>query len=80
MDMLAAVVESLDQFDALRPRLAELGRKHVEYGVKPEQYESLKAALLWTLAQALGPDFDAATKEAWALAITAIGEAMKGGN
>src|SRR5215467_2286130 len=39
LDMLSSVVDSLDNFEDLRPQLAELGRKHADYGVRPKQYE-----------------------------------------
>lgn len=78
LDMLSSVVESLDNFETLRPRLTELGRKHAEYGVRPEQYETLTTALLWAFAQALGPDFDSPTREAWHHAIGTISKAMQG--
>jgi hemoglobin-like flavoprotein len=77
MDTLNAVVESLDEFHVMQPRLADLGRRHAEYGVRPEQYDTLEKALLWTLAQALGTDFDRPTREAWQAAIRAINSAMK---
>jgi hemoglobin-like flavoprotein len=76
MDMLSAVVESLDDFESIRPKLDELGRKHATYGVRPEQYETLTAALLWTLGEALGADFDSRTSEAWNAALGAISKAM----
>jgi hemoglobin-like flavoprotein len=79
MDMLSSIVESLDNFDSMRGKLAELGRKHTTYGVRPEQYETLAAALVWTLGQALGADFDDRTREAWYIALAAISEAMKTG-
>jgi hemoglobin-like flavoprotein len=79
MDMLASVAESLDDFQPMRARLAELGRKHADFGVRPEQYDTLTTALLWSVGQALGPSFDASTREAWRLAINAICGAMKAG-
>jgi hemoglobin-like flavoprotein len=79
MDMLAEVVNSLENFPSLRPRLAELGRKHASYGVRSEQYETLTSALLWAIAQELEGNFNVATKEAWRLAITRVCEAMKSG-
>lgn len=79
METLAAVVESLDRLDSTRARLAELGRQHAGFGVRPEQYEMVIAALLWTLAQALGPDFDPPTRDAWTAALTAVCAAMKEG-
>ena len=79
VDMLTSVVESLDDFQLVRPRLAELGRKHIEYGVRPEQYDTLTTALLWSIGQALGANFDTPTRDAWLLAINAICAAMKAG-
>jgi hypothetical protein len=43
----------------------DLGRRHEDYGVKPEHHEPVGAALLWTLEQGLGPDFTPPVKEAW---------------
>jgi hemoglobin-like flavoprotein len=79
IETLNWMAESLDRFDSMTARLAELGRLHAGYGVRPEQYETVIAALLWAIAQALGPDFDAATRESWKLALSAVGEAMKDG-
>jgi len=79
IDMLTSVVESLDDFQPMRVRLAELGRKHSEIGVRQEQYDTLTAALLWAIGQALGASFDVPTREAWRLAINAICAAMKAG-
>jgi hemoglobin-like flavoprotein len=79
IETLDWMAESLDRFDSMESRLAELGRQHAGYGVRPDQYESVIAALLWAIAQALGPDFDTATRDAWKLALFAVSEAMKGG-
>jgi hemoglobin-like flavoprotein len=79
MDMLASVIESLDDFQPLRARLAHLGRQHAGYGVRTEQYDTLTAAMLWSIGQALGASFDAPTREAWRLAIHNICSAMKSG-
>ena len=79
MDMLTSVIESLDDLQPLLARLAELGKKHAEYGVLPEQYDTLTMALLWAISQPLGADFDPPTREAWRLAIDAISTAMKAG-
>jgi hemoglobin-like flavoprotein len=79
MDTLDAVAMSLDRFESVRSRLIELGRLHASYGVQPHHYETLITALLWTLSQALGPDFDARTREAWRLALDAIAAVMQEG-
>jgi hemoglobin-like flavoprotein len=79
LDTLETVTQSLDRFDAMRPRLADLGRQHAEYGVRAEQYDTAITALLWAIAQALGPDFDPMTRDAWTRALTAVSAAMKAG-
>jgi hemoglobin-like flavoprotein len=80
IDTLGAITMSLEQFDSMRPRLAELGRQHADYGVLPRHYESVIQALLWALGHALGADFDAPTREAWQGALAAISAAMQMGS
>ena len=79
MEMLTSVVQSLENTPAIRTELLDLGKRHGEYGVRPQQYETVSAAMLWSLAQALGPDFDAPTREAWRVALQAICGMMKAG-
>lgn len=79
IDTLDIVTQSLDRFDGIRPRLADLGRQHAGYGVRPEQYEAVTTALLWAIGQALGADFDPLTRDAWKLALGALATAMKDG-
>lgn len=79
MDMLTAVIECIDDLQPMNERLAELGRKHAGYGVRPEQYETVTNALLWSIGQALGPDFDIATRNAWKAAIGAVCTRMLAG-
>ena len=49
MTMLAEIVQVVDQPSDLVSVVAALGRRHVHYGVHDADYESLGAALLWTL-------------------------------
>jgi hemoglobin-like flavoprotein len=79
IETLDTVVESLDHFDAIRPRLADLGHQHVAYGVRSEQYETVSRALIWAIGQALGADFDAPTRSAWEQALSDVCAAMKKG-
>ena len=57
----------LDACLTARPCRAQqsLGTQHVTYGVEPEHYEWVGAALIETLATALGDAFDADTKAAY---------------
>jgi hemoglobin-like flavoprotein len=77
LETLAIVADSLDRFDSIRPRLADLGRQHAGYGVRPDQYDTVSAALMWAIGQALGPDFDPPTREAWRVVLADICDAMK---
>jgi hemoglobin-like flavoprotein len=60
----------------LLPGLAELGRRHLSYGVKPYHYEKLRSALLWALGQALGLEFDTETRAAWEQLLSLISAVM----
>jgi hemoglobin-like flavoprotein len=50
-------IEGLSAPEQFSRAVRNLGARHVDYGVQPEQYATVQAALLWTLAQALGPAF-----------------------
>ena len=69
MATLGAVIHSLDQLDAVLPAARLLAIRHVDYGVRPEHYEPVGAALLWTLEQGLGADFTPETADAWRAAM-----------
>jgi hemoglobin-like flavoprotein len=56
-----------------------LGQRHVEYGVKPSHYPTVRTALLNTFGVLLGDRFDLATREAWILAYNLIAECMLSG-
>jgi hemoglobin-like flavoprotein len=45
--------------------LENLATRHVKYGVKPEHFDDVGQALIWTLEQGLGPNFTPATRQAW---------------
>src|SRR6516162_7307548 len=79
VETLRLTIEALDKFDELLPVLAELGRKHVGYGVQPYQYEQLRSALLWALGQALGLEFDRETRAAWDQLLSMISAVMLDG-
>jgi len=80
MQMIAVAVGALNRLDTIVPAMEALGARHVDYGVKKEDYQTVGSALLWTLERGLGPDFTPEVKEAWAavygvLAETAIAKA-----
>jgi nitric oxide dioxygenase len=73
---LGMVVAGLHNFGLIEPTVAELGRKHVGYGVEDKDYDTVAQALLWTLEKHLGPAFTPQVKEAWTQAYTTIAGVM----
>ena len=65
MQMLTAAVKGLNRLDQLVPVVEELGRRHAGYGVADAHYDTVGAALLWTLEKGLGSAFTPEVKDAW---------------
>ena len=77
MTMLAEIVQVVDQPSDLVSVVAALGRRHVHYGVHDADYESLGAALLWTLEQGLGDAFTLEVRAAWSEAYLTVATIMR---
>jgi hemoglobin-like flavoprotein len=77
MKMLGTVVNSLTRLDELVPVAQDMARRHVGYGVQPAHYDTVGAALLWTLEQGLGSAFSDDTRDAWATAYGTLAGVMK---
>jgi hemoglobin-like flavoprotein len=65
MHMFAEIVRMLDRPEELVHEVADLGRRHMHYGVRDSQYDSVGTALLWTLEQGLGDGFTPEIRDAW---------------
>ena len=65
IQMLAMVVGGLSRPETVLPAAQALGVRHVSYGVTPEHYAPVGAALLWTLEQGLGEHFTPEVRSAW---------------
>lgn len=65
MGMISAAVGKLDPIEQLVPVLQDLGRRHMGYGVQPQHYDTVGAALLQTLEQGLGAAFTVEVRAAW---------------
>ena len=74
---LSLVVNSVNQVEKVVPTLQELGRRHLSYGVRDEHYDTVGAALLWTLEQGLGAQWNAEVESAWTEAYTLVAGVMK---
>ncbi len=74
--MLAFVIDHLDDAEVLMPAAEYLARRHVGYGVTEAQYASVGAALLETLRQLLGPALQPEDSAAWATTYAGLSGAM----
>ena len=77
MAMIGTAVAHLDKLETIVPAVQDLGRRHATYGVKPAHYETVGAALIWTLGQGLGDDFTPLVKAAWTEVYTVLSTVMK---
>jgi hemoglobin-like flavoprotein len=64
MTMLSVLIHGLERIDSLAT-VQELGARHARYGVRPEHYDAVGEALLWTLERGLATAFTGEVKEAW---------------
>src|SRR5215475_4677789 len=75
---LTVIVQSLDHLEALVPTLADLGRRHAQYGVTNGHYDTVGAALLWTLEQGLGSGWTPEVSAAWSSGYALLADVMRG--
>ena len=77
MQMIGMTVQGLSVPGEIMGLVADLGRRHVEYGVIDAHYDTVRTALMWTLAQGLGADFTPEVKMAWTEAYEFLAKVMK---
>ena len=77
VQMLTAAVKGLDRLDQLVPVVQDLGRRHVGYGVTDAHYDTVGAALLWTLEKGLGKAFTPEMRDAWATVYDLLASTMR---
>lgn len=75
--MLGTAVGGLARLNELVPAVQSLGKRHVAYGVRDKDYDTVAAALLWTLEKGLGDAYTPAVKQAWTLAYGTLAGVMK---
>ena len=79
MKTIGIAVDALDDVGPLVPVLKQMGAAHAGYGVKEGDYDTVAAALLWTLEKGLGDAFNDEVKNAWAAVYTVLADTMKSG-
>ena len=80
MQMLGLAVNSLDRMDQLLPVARSLGTRHISYGVRDKDYDTVGQALLWTLRKGLGEAFTADVEAAWSDVYATLASAMQSGS
>ena len=53
-----------------------MAQRHVQYGVNEMHYQTVGAALLWTLQKGLGKGWHTELEEAWACCYASLSSAM----
>lgn len=77
MKTLAVAVDGLNDVPRLLPVLKDLGVRHAGYMVQEPHYDTVGAALLWTLGEGLGDAFTADVEAAWTKVYGVIATVMK---
>ena len=73
---LTEIVRSMPRLGELLVHTRALGARHVGYGVRATDYQTVGDSLIAAIAAILGDEFDAETREAWVLAFNIVAETM----
>ena len=77
MAMINTAVNALDKLETVVPAVQDMGKRHVGYGVKAKDYDTVGEALIWTLGAGLKDDFTDDTRAAWVEVYTVLATTMK---
>ena len=78
-EKLTEIVRAFPHLDELLAHTRALGARHVGYGVRVADYQSVGDALVAALAAILSDSFDTQTREAWYIAYNLVAETMLDG-
>jgi hemoglobin-like flavoprotein len=78
MAMLQLCIEGQDESDVIQRTLRNLGERHTRYGAQPHHYALVIAALLWTMQQALGPEYTPEVEAALHAQLLSLTNVMQG--
>jgi hemoglobin-like flavoprotein len=76
VSLITFVVHKLNNLDEVINDVVALGKRHAGYNVKPDHYNTVAAALLWTLELALKDQWNDKMKEAWVEVYTVLSGTM----
>lgn len=77
IDTLSVAIGTLKDPAALNVILENLARRHAGYGVRDEHYDTVGAALVWTLEQAFGDALTPQLRAAWIALYGNVAATMK---
>ncbi len=72
-------MEAIPRLGELLAHTRALGARHLGYGARATDYQTVGAALLDALAAVLGDGFDPETRQAWVVAYNLVAEIMLDG-
>jgi len=75
-EKLTEIVRAFPRLDELLAHTRALGARHVGYGVRVADYQTVGDALVAALAAILSDSFDTQTREAWHIAYNLVAETM----
>lgn len=76
VEMLNVIIARLERIEELSEDIKHLAIRHVQYGTKPTHYKQVGIALIWTLKQASGSQWNAEIEEAWSRCYTLLSNTM----
>ena len=75
-EKLSEIVRAFPRLDELLAHTRALGARHVGYGVRVADYQTVGDALVAALGAILSDSFDSQTREAWLIAYNLVAETM----
>ena len=77
IQIVGAGVYGLNRPESIVPVLQQFSKRYARHGIRHHQYNTIGAALLWTLSQGLADDFTPDVMAAWAEAFNLLANVMK---
>jgi nitric oxide dioxygenase len=76
MDMMAAIIGTLDKQELFQSITTYAGLRHARFGAKPAHFSAFGDALIWSLEQQLGASFTSELRGAWQTLYDAVRNKM----
>ncbi|HRX83956.1 MAG TPA: globin domain-containing protein [Phycisphaerae bacterium] len=76
LSSIVRVVQNLRTLDRIQPALVEMGRRHVDYGVKPAHYPIVRDTLIAVMQEIAGDKWEPEYTADWTAALNLVAEVM----